>query len=100
MKKALTLMLVLLVAALVVPTAWADATPDGAAIYKSKCAMCHGANGEGKASMKTVQFPASLTEAEIAKITDAGKGKMPAYKGKLSPDEISQVAKHVKTLAK
>ena len=100
MKKTLTLTLVLLVAALVVPTAWADATPDGAAIYKSKCAMCHGANGEGKAAMKTVQFPKSLTEDEIVKITADGKGKMPSYKGKLSNDEITQVAKHVKTLAK
>ena len=27
-----------------------------------------------------------------------GKGKMPAYKGKLSDDEISAVAKYVKTL--
>jgi len=100
MKKAFSLTLVLLVAALVVPSTWADATPDGAAIYKSKCAACHGANGEGKAAMKTVQFPASLTEAEIVKITEGGKGKMPAYKSKLSPDEISQVAKHVKSLGK
>ena len=100
MKKVITLTLVLLVAALVVPAAWADATPDGAAIYKSKCAMCHGPNGEGKAAMKTVQFPKTLTEEEIVKFTNDGKGKMPAYKGKLSPDEISQVAKFVKTLAK
>ena len=99
MKKTLTLMLVLAVAAMALPV-WADATPDGAAIYKSKCAMCHGANGEGKAAMKTVQFPKTLTDEEIVKITTDGKNKMPSYKGKLSPDEITQVAKFVKTLAK
>ena len=99
MKKAITLMLVLAVAALALP-AWADATPDGAALYKSKCAMCHGANGEGKPAMKTTQFPKSLDDAAIVKIIEDGKGKMPGYKGKLSPDEISQVAKHVKSLAK
>ena len=99
MKKVVTLTLVLLVAALAIP-AFADATPDGAALYKSKCAMCHGANGEGKAAMKTTAFKKDMTEADIVKIIESGKGKMPAYKGKLSPDEITQVAKHVKSLAK
>jgi cytochrome c6 len=99
MKKVVTLTLVLLVAALAVP-AFADATPDGAALYKSKCAMCHGPNGEGKAAMKTTAFKKDLAEADIVKAIENGKGKMPAYKGKLSPDEITQVAKHVKSLAK
>jgi cytochrome c6 len=99
MKKSLILVLVLLVAALAVP-AWADATPDGAAIYKSKCAMCHGASGEGKAAMKTVQFPKTLAEADIVKTLESGKNKMPSFKGKLSADEMAQVAKFVKTLEK
>ena len=99
MKKTLTLMLVLAVAALAIP-AWADATPDGAALYKSKCAMCHGASGEGKAAMKTVQFPKTLAEADIVKTLENGKNKMPSFKGKLTPDEITQVAKFVKTLEK
>ena len=99
MKKALTLMLVLAIAALAVPV-WADATPDGGAIYKSKCAMCHGANGEGKASMKTTAFKKDTSEADIVKIVENGKDKMPAYKAKLSADEISQVAKYVKSLGK
>jgi len=28
------------------------AAEDGAALYKTKCAGCHGANGEGKPAMK------------------------------------------------
>ena len=99
MKKSLILVLVLLVAALAVP-AWADATPDGAAIYKSKCAMCHGASGEGKAAMKTAQFPKTLAEADIVKTLENGKNKMPSFKTKLSADEIAQVAKFVKSLEK
>ena len=100
MKKVSTLVLILLVASIVVPAAWADATPDGAAIYKSKCAMCHGANGEGKAAMKTAQFPKTLSEADIVKTLENGKNKMPSFKTKLSVDEITQVAKHVKSLEK
>ena len=99
MKKSLVLVLVLLVVSITVP-AWADATPDGAAIYKSKCSMCHGANGEGKAAMKTAQFPKTLDEAAIVKVLENGKNKMPSFKTKLSADEITQVAKHVKSLEK
>jgi mono/diheme cytochrome c family protein len=47
-----------------------------------------------------------LSSSEVQKMSDAdltalvtnGKGKMPAYKGKLSDDEISAVVKYVKTL--
>ncbi|HYX70237.1 MAG TPA: c-type cytochrome, partial [Terriglobales bacterium] len=31
---------------------WA-AGPNGADLFKAKCAMCHGADGAGKAAMKT-----------------------------------------------
>ena len=100
MKKMLSVMFSVFVACLTLPTAWADATPDSAAIYKSKCAMCHGASGEGKAAMKTAQFPKTLAEADILKTLENGKNKMPSFKGKLTPDEISQVAKFVKSLEK
>ena len=38
-------MMMLTAVALVSSMAWAQ---DGAALYKTKCAMCHGAMGEGK----------------------------------------------------
>ena len=50
--------------------------------------------------MKTTPFKKSLIEDAIIKIVANGKDKMPAFKAKLSPDEISQVAKHVKSLGK
>jgi cytochrome c6 len=96
MKKAITLAIV----CLFVPAVWADATPDGAAIYKNKCAICHGPNGEGSVAMKTAPYKKDMSEADIVKIILNGKNKMPAFKGKLSPDELSQVAKHVKSLGK
>lgn len=33
------------------------AAEDGAALFKSKCAVCHGANGEGKPALKAPNLP-------------------------------------------
>lgn len=88
MKKAIILTAVM---ALAVPVFAAD----GAATYKAKCAMCHGADGA-----KNAPNLAKLSEKEIAEITTKGKGKMPAYEGKLSADEIQAVAAYMKSLKK
>lgn len=67
---------------------------DGAATYTAKCKMCHGANGEKNFT------DLSKSEADLIKITTDGKGKMPAYKGKLSDADIKAVVEYVKTLKK
>ena len=41
-----------LAAMLLVASLASWATDDGAALYKAKCAGCHGANGEGKPGIK------------------------------------------------
>ena len=79
---------------------------DGAAVFKAKCAMCHGADGSASTGMGKSMGLKPLSSPEVQKMSDAdltalvnsGKGKMPAYKGKLSDDEISAVVKYVKTL--
>ena len=84
------------------PALAADA-PDGKAIYASKCAMCHGADGVAKAMAKGSRnfndpaFTASVDE--IVKVTHEGKGKMPKMEGKLTPEEMKAVAEYVKTMA-
>ncbi len=73
---------------------------EGAAVYKAKCAMCHGADGKGKTPLVTPAI-AKLSVDDLAKITADGKApKMPAYKGKLSEEEIKAVAEHIKSLNK
>jgi len=79
---------------------------DGAEVYKSKCASCHGADGAGPMAKKlgsrdlnSADFQKS-SDADITTITKSGKGKMPAYAGKLSDDEIGAVVKYVRTLKK
>jgi len=76
---------------------------DAAATYKSKCAMCHGPEGKG-GKMGTRDFASAEVKAESdAQLTDIiskGKGKMPAYGGKLKDTEIKDLIAHIHTLAK
>ena len=84
----------------------AFAAADGAAIFKAKCAMCHGTDGSASSGMGKSMGLKALGSPEVQKTSDAdmtalvtnGKGKMPGFKGKLSDDEISAVVKYVKTL--
>ena len=69
--------------------------------YKAKCAVCHGANGEGKAALKTppLKDAASKSEADITAVISKGKPpKMPAFDGKLSADQIKALAADIKAL--
>ena len=76
---------------------------DAAATYKAKCAMCHGADGKG-GKMGTRDFASAEVEAETdAQLTDIitkGKGKMPAYSGKLTDADIKGLVTFVRSLAK
>jgi mono/diheme cytochrome c family protein len=80
----------------------------GADTYKAKCQSCHGAEGTpnpGIAKMmgvKPVSDPAvkSMTEAQMIAVTTDGKGKMPAYKGKLTDAQIKDSVTYFRNLAK
>jgi mono/diheme cytochrome c family protein len=82
------------------------AGPDGAALYKGKCAMCHGADGSGKTSMGKSLKMRDLRSPDVQKQTDiqltdiiaGGKGKMPAYGKKITTQEIQAVIAHLRTL--
>jgi mono/diheme cytochrome c family protein len=97
----LVLFLVVLVPALSV-------AQDGAAIFKSKCAMCHGPDGSGKTAMGEKLNIRDLRSAEVQKQTDAelsqivtkGKNKMPPYDGKLTKEQIDQLVAYVRDLGK
>ena len=81
-----------------------SAFADGAADYKAKCASCHGADGAGAMAKKmgsrdlnSADFQ-KTSEADVVAVIAKGKGKMPGYEGKLTADQITAVAKYVKTL--
>lgn len=80
----------------------------GDATYKAKCQSCHGSDGipnPGIAKMmgvKPVSDPSvkSMTEAQMIAATANGKGKMPAFKSKLSDAQIKESVEYFRSLAK
>ena len=100
-------LVVLLALGLIAVCASPAAAQDAAATYKSKCAMCHGPDGKGSA-MGTKMGAHDFTSADVQKQTDEqltevitkGKGKMPAYEGKLKDTEIKDLVGYIRGLAK
>lgn len=76
-------------------------------LYKSRCQGCHGANGNATAigkrlGAKNFQDPAveRMSQSRLAEVMEDGKNKMPAQKDKLTEDEIKDLARYIKELAR
>jgi len=79
----------------------------GRAVYEARCTRCHGADGAGKTRMAEVVEPPDMTDPEwqrrrsnarmIASVAD-GRGQMPAFKKKLTRQEITAAVAYVRTL--
>jgi mono/diheme cytochrome c family protein len=97
---------VILLATFIAGPAFAQAP--GADTYKTKCAMCHGADGLAASPMaknlKVLSFkaPAMLkaSEAQFIASTKNGKGTMKGYSGKLTDAQIKDVIAYIRTLQK
>jgi mono/diheme cytochrome c family protein len=87
-------------------SALAAAQADGAAIFKQKCASCHGPDGKGIGSIKTPDFSnpgvqAGLTDQQITDTIEHGKPgtMMPAWSGKLSDSDVDAVRGFLRSLS-
>ena len=73
---------------------------DAAALYAARCQACHGKDGKGTAVGQKMGAPDLTTlkapEADLVASITNGKGKMSAYKEKVSAEEIQALAKFVK----
>ena len=86
----------------------AFAGDEGAATFKAKCAMCHGQDATGNTPMGKNLKIRDLTSPEVQKQPDAellaaitkGKNKMPEYGTKLTKDQIADLEKYVRSIAK
>lgn len=81
---------------------------DAAAIYKAKCAACHGADGKGETAIGKVNKVRDLGSPEVQKQSDAdltaiienGKGKMPGYAKSLKPEQVKELVAYIRSIAK
>ena len=84
------------------------AQSSGADTYKAKCQMCHGADGLGNTpagkAMKARPFNApdvlKESDTDLIAVIKNGKNKMPAFTGKLSDAQITNVVAYIHTLQK
>ena len=80
----------------------------GETLFKGKCAACHGPDGKGEVPMGKKLGARNLGSAEVQSQSDAqlvevvtkGKNKMPAYDGKLSKEQITELVAYVRELGK
>jgi cytochrome c6 len=84
------------------------AQSSGADTYKAKCQMCHGADGLGATpagkAMKARPFNApdvlKESDTDLTAVIKDGKNKMPAFTGKLTGAQITDVVAYIHTLQK
>jgi len=103
MKLAILIAAIALALFLILPSlSWA--ADDGAALYKAKCAMCHGADLAGKPAAKIPSLVSDESKKQSdAELTDAiangGKDKKASHafanKG-MSPDQVKMVVAYVR----
>ena len=80
----------------------------GAGIFKSKCVLCHGADGAGNTPLGKQLQAANLRSKEVQKLSDPelhkavhdGQANMPPFGEQLTDDEIGQVVQYLRQFGK
>ncbi len=77
---------------------------EAASLYSQKCALCHGKDGKGTPTGKKMGSKdlttLKLSQEQVVNDIANGKGKMPAFKGKITDAQIDALAKYVTGLEK
>lgn len=89
-------------------SAFAQSPSDAAAltsnpVFQKNCARCHGETAEGRhfhgPSLKSGKV-AKLSADDLHKIVIKGKGHMPKFAGKLTPEEIDALVQQIQAANK
>ena len=93
-------------AATIVASAGIGFAADAAANWNQLCASCHGKDGSGNTAMgkklgvKDYSKDQGFSDAEATNVIKNGKGKMKAYKDKLSDADVKALVAYVRSLKK
>jgi len=70
-------------------------------LYEKNCAKCHGKNATGRRfggpSLVYIKVSAA-SDDDLRNVITNGKGHMPKYEGKLTPEEIDALVGEIKAL--
>jgi len=72
--------------------------------FAIRCAPCHGAGGRGGPNLPGPKLAGGAVVKAFPNIEDQitfvsnGKGDMPAFKDRLTPDELRQIVEYTRTL--
>src|ERR1700739_4004055 len=78
-----------------------------ASTYKTNCVSCHGQDGRGSAvgkSLHAADFHSAQvqqqSDAQLANVVAEGRGNMPAFRTRLSKNQIDALVRYIRTLGK
>jgi mono/diheme cytochrome c family protein len=78
-----------------------DTTLTANSVFQKNCAKCHGKTAEGRhfggPSLISPKTTAASTE-DLGTIITNGKGRMPKFSGKLTPEEIATLVRQIRAL--
>jgi len=105
MKNTIALFVLLMIA--FAASAVAQRTP-AKDLFTSKCAVCHGPDGSAQTTMGKNLKIRDFHSADVQKQSDTdlkivitkGKGKMPAFDGKLTGEQIYQLVGYIREIGK
>lgn len=80
----------------------------GQALFKARCALCHGEDGRGKTNLGQQLKAFDLNSEKVQKNSDAqlkqavlqGKGNMPPFSAQLDAAQVNAILKYVRHFGK
>ena len=82
---------------------------EASSVFNSKCASCHGKDGRARSlhgkheharDLTSAEWQDSVSDERIYNSISNGKGKMPAFKKKLSDSQIDELVNYVRRFKK
>lgn len=78
-------------------TRGASRESEGARVFRTQCAGCHGTGGQGNLGPSLIGIEGRLSAADQTAVVENGRGRMPAFTTTLTEAEIAAVVDYTRT---